>query len=136
MIKLTQKQEAFCLAYVETGNASEAYRQSYNTKNSKPESVNRMAKDLLDNLKITSRIEELKSDAIERHKLTIDDLVAELQEARDLAKKVLQPTAMISSTMSKAKLLGLDKPGDDGDEDVKPVSVVVEVRDGRKPSDD
>ncbi|TIS17849.1 MAG: hypothetical protein E5X10_01890, partial [Mesorhizobium sp.] len=26
--ELTQKQEAFCLAYVETGNASEAYRRS------------------------------------------------------------------------------------------------------------
>ena len=28
-VKLTAKQEAFCLAYLETGNASEAYRQVY-----------------------------------------------------------------------------------------------------------
>ena len=28
--KLTPKQEAFILAYLETGNASEAYRRAYN----------------------------------------------------------------------------------------------------------
>ena len=30
---LTEKQEAFCRAFVETGNASEAYRRSYDAKN-------------------------------------------------------------------------------------------------------
>ena len=30
MNELTQKQENFCLAYIETGNASEAYRKAYN----------------------------------------------------------------------------------------------------------
>jgi len=29
MISLTIKQEAFCQAYIETGNASEAYRTAY-----------------------------------------------------------------------------------------------------------
>lgn len=38
---LTQKQEAFALAYFETGNASEAYRRAYNAENMKPESINR-----------------------------------------------------------------------------------------------
>ncbi|SQE31532.1 Terminase small subunit [Mannheimia haemolytica] len=32
MTELTPKQEAFCLAYIETGNASEAYRQAYEPK--------------------------------------------------------------------------------------------------------
>ena len=31
--KLTIKQEAFARAYVETGNASEAYRRAYNAEN-------------------------------------------------------------------------------------------------------
>ena len=31
--KLTPKQEAFVLAYIETGNASEAYRRAYNAEN-------------------------------------------------------------------------------------------------------
>jgi phage terminase small subunit len=31
--RFTDKMELFCLAYVETGNASEAYRRAYNTAN-------------------------------------------------------------------------------------------------------
>ena len=38
--KLTPKQESFCLAYIETGNASEAYRQAYDVgPKTKPETV-------------------------------------------------------------------------------------------------
>ena len=40
--------------------------------------------------------------------MTVDDLIAELNEAREVAKENGNPTAMISATMSKAKLLGLD----------------------------
>lgn len=38
--QLTPKQETFCLAYIETGNASEAYRQAYDAENMKPDTVN------------------------------------------------------------------------------------------------
>lgn len=61
---LTPKQEAFCLSYLKTGNASEAYRQAYSAENMKPESVNRKAKDVLDNVKIRARLEELNAGAV------------------------------------------------------------------------
>lgn len=109
MTELTPKQEAFCLTYIETGNASEAYRQVYEAEGMKPETINRKAKELLDNGKITARIEELKAEHAERHKLTVDDLLAELEEARTLAKAKENPNAMTQATMGKAKLLGLDK---------------------------
>lgn len=109
MIELTPKQEAFCLAYIETGNASEAYRQAYETEDMKSETVHRKAKELMDNGKITARIEELKAEHSERHKLTVDDLLKELEEARLLAKEKENPNAMTQATMGKAKLLGLDK---------------------------
>ncbi len=51
---LTPKQEKFCLAYLETGNASEAYRRAYNAAKMKAATVNRNAKALLDNTKITT----------------------------------------------------------------------------------
>lgn len=63
-MNLTAKQEAFCLAYLETGNASEAYRMAYDAKNMKPATVNRKAKDLLDNGKIAARLEELNKSAV------------------------------------------------------------------------
>lgn len=109
MAKLTVKQEAFCLAYIETGNASDAYRLSYDAENMKPESINRAAKDLLDNPKITARVSELRAETVQRHRITVDDLVKELQEAREIAKKTDNAAAMTSATMGKAKLLGLDK---------------------------
>jgi len=58
MEKLTHKQEIFCVEYIKTGNASEAYRNVYSCVNSKPETVHRSAKELLDNPKIATRIQE------------------------------------------------------------------------------
>lgn len=108
---LTPKQEAFALAYVETGNASEAYRRAYDAEKMKPATVNRTAKELLDNPKIAARIEELQSGHAERHKLTVDDLLRELEEARQaaLTAETAQSSAAVAATMGKAKLLGLDK---------------------------
>lgn len=109
--KLTPKQEAFCLAYIETGNASEAYRLAYNAERMKAETINRRAKEMLDNGKITARVSELQDTHIERHKLTVDDLLKELEDARQaaLTAETPQSSAAVAATMGKAKLLGLDK---------------------------
>lgn len=107
--RLTPKQEAFCLAYLETGSASEAYRQAYSSERMKTETINRKAKELLDNGKITARVSELQNAHVERHKITVDDLLLELEENRQLAIKEGQAAAANGSTMGKAKLLGLDK---------------------------
>lgn len=106
---LTPKQENFCLAYIETGNASEAYRRAYDAEKMKPETINRSAKELLDNPKISTRLDELRVSIVERHKITVDDLIKELEEARALAlvAETVQASAAISATMGKAKLLGL-----------------------------
>lgn len=106
---LTVKQENFCLKYIETGNASEAYRQSYDAEKMKPETVNRKAAELMADGKITARIDALQAEHYERHKLTVDDLLAELEEARQIAKEKENAAAMTSATMGKAKLLGFDK---------------------------
>lgn len=132
---LTPKQEAFALAYVETGNASEAYRRAYDAGGMKPASINRKAKELLDNGKIAARVRTLQSDAEQRHKITIDDLIAELEEARNCAKGLDKPqtATMVAATMGKAKLLGfLDTKGDGVDDSMPaPVKVVVQVKDAR-----
>lgn len=113
--RLTIKQENFCLAYVETGNASEAYRRSYEVGEMLPASINRLAFELLENIKITSRINELRSTVMERHKITVDDLLAELEEARAMAIKTEKAGPMAQATMGKAKLLGLDKVLEEAD---------------------
>ena len=109
MSNLTPKQEGFCLAYIETGNASEAYRQNYNAEKMKPETINRNAKELLDNHKIATRLGELRATHAARHSVTVDSLIADLEADRQLAREIGQPGAAISASMGKAKLLGLDK---------------------------
>ena len=57
---LTLKQEKFCQEYMDTGNATEAYRRVYSTSRMKSTTVNRNAKALLDHSKISARIENLR----------------------------------------------------------------------------
>lgn len=66
------------------------------------------------------------------HKVSIDDLMTELDDARLTAKANGQASAMVAATMSKAKLLGLDKGVNDGD-GVQPVSIIINMVDARKP---
>lgn len=108
-MSLTPKQENFCLAYLETGNASEAYRRAYDASGMSDTSINRKAKELVDNGKIAARLSELREPILKRHAITVDDLLAELEEARRLALETEAPAPAVSATMGKAKLLGLDK---------------------------
>ena len=79
-IILTPKQHKFCLKYVESGNASLAYREVYDCSGSKPTSVSRKAKELLDNGKITATINELSNMHQQRHQITIDSLSNQLMK--------------------------------------------------------
>ena len=42
--------------------------------------------------------------------LTLDDLLNQLEQARQIAIEERKPTAMIQATATMAKLIGLDKP--------------------------
>lgn len=59
---LTIKQENFCQAYIETGNASEAYRKAYSYKKMKDSVINIKACELLKNGKVSVRVRELQSE--------------------------------------------------------------------------
>ena len=105
--KLTPKQERFCQAYIETGNASEAYRQAYDAENMKAETVHVKASELHVNGKIAVRLEQLQAEHRERHDVTVDTLTEELEAARTLAVKNKQAGAAVQAVMGKAKLHGL-----------------------------
>lgn len=104
---LTVKQEQFCLAYLETGNASEAYRRAYAAQNMKPETVNRAAKDLLDNPKITARLAELREPAVRAAKLTLESHLEDLRALRDRAAEAGQYGAAITAETNRGKAAGL-----------------------------
>lgn len=111
-MSLTPKREAFVKAYIELGSPSEAYKASFNAENMSPASISVEASKLLANPKIALRLMELQAMAQERHNMTVDDLLAELEEARQAAYSGEKPqaAAMVAATMGKAKLLGLEAP--------------------------
>lgn len=110
-LNLTPKQESFCQLYIELGNASEAYRQSYDADSMNSNTVNVKASELLDNGKVAVRIEQIRNEHKKRHNITVDVLLLELEEARRSALdgERVQSAAAVAATMGKAKLLGLDK---------------------------
>ena len=111
MAELNPKQEKFAQLYVQLGNASEAYRQAYNST-AKPESVNVNASKMLSDTKVSLRVEEIREALRANHGITLQDLLKELEEARKaaLSAETVQSSAAVNATMSKAKLLGFDKP--------------------------
>lgn len=109
---LTPKQEAFARAYVETGSPSEAYRKAYNAEKMSPEAVKVEGSRLCDHPNVSLLIAKLREEAFKRHRLTVDDLLNELEEARMAAYNQEKPqaAAMVAASMGKAKLLGLEAP--------------------------
>lgn len=77
MTGLTIKQERFAQKYVELGNATEAYRQSYDAENMAPETINNEAYVLLQHPEVAARIEKLEDLRRKRHEVTIDRVVSE-----------------------------------------------------------
>lgn len=107
MEKLTLKQEKFSQIYVEVGNASEAYRQAYNTARMKPATVNRKAFHMIEQGKIRARIETLQAEHRTRHDVTVDSLTADARDAIELAKETGRASAYVSALGLIAKLHGL-----------------------------
>ncbi|CAB4214416.1 Terminase small subunit [uncultured Caudovirales phage] len=97
---LTQKQEAFVMKYLETDNATEAYKFAYNTKTTRDATIHDNAYKVLIMPEVSQRIRELKqeSNQIVLTKLVIDKefitngiikniIAAELKEENAVALK-------------------------------------------------
>jgi phage terminase small subunit len=108
-VSLTVKQQAFTRVYVETGNASEAYRTAYVVKpNTKPETIWQESSRLLANPKVSARVKELQAEAKLLTMVTVESLTNELEEARRLAMADEKgASAAVAAVMGKAKLHGL-----------------------------
>jgi len=104
---LTQKQEAFCLAYIETGNASEAYRRAGYSQNAAQKTIHEAASRLLADGKVSARVKELQGEVAKRFEITVDRIAEMLHEDRAFARECATPAAAVSATMGLAKLGGL-----------------------------
>lgn len=107
---LTPKQEKFCQVYVETGNASEAYRQSYNVGTMPPESIYVKANEVKSNVKVSLRIKELQEEHRKRHMFTVDTAHQQYIEALEMAKLKEKPESIIAATKAQCELHGIEPP--------------------------
>jgi len=108
MYGLTQKRIKFCQAYIENGNASEAYRAVYSSENMLPESIHKEASRILAAPNVTQYVGELQAQHAKKHAVTIESLTKELEEARAMAAQTENASAMTGATMGKAKIHGHD----------------------------
>lgn len=111
MADLTPKQEAFALAFFETGNAAEAYRRAYDVApDAKDSWIYVEACQLLDHPKIALRLKSIREQA-ERHAIyTRQKAMEEYEGARRTAETAGNPSAMVTAINGKVKLWGLEVP--------------------------
>lgn len=108
---LTEKQEEFAVQFVLLGNAADAYRKAYEVSPDARDSwIYVEAAQLRDHPKVAARIQELQAEAKKQGFYTVEKAHNELEEARLVAKKTGQASAMVKATEGKMKLHGMDKP--------------------------
>jgi phage terminase small subunit len=102
--KLTPKQEAFVLAYLECGNATQAYRVAYDADGMTAASIDKEARRLLSNPRITPRLDQLHKKVEAKALLSLEEHMSELRNLRELAKQNAQISAAIKAEELRGKL--------------------------------
>ena len=105
------KHEAFAQKWHELGNKTQAYLFAFPaSKKWKEATVNSKASVISKNDKVLERYKELQEESGARHGITIDSLLKELNEIKEVAMNLETPqcSAAVNSVMSKAKLTGHD----------------------------
>jgi len=140
---MTPKQEAFARAYVETGNASEAYRRAYNAEKMSEEAIRVEACRLLGNPNVSLTVEKLQAKHQKRHEITVDKLtemaLAAFKEAQRIAPTSgqMQTSSMVKAAEFLGKLHGLivdrsEVTHKDGVEDLTEAELANIARSGRR----
>lgn len=95
------RHERFAQELAKGKSASEAYvAAGYGESRS-------AASRLSTNVNVQARLAELQERSAKKTEVTLETLTAELDEAREIAIKLGQPSAMVAATREKAVLLGM-----------------------------
>lgn len=104
---MTPKQEAFVIAYLESGNASEAYRRAYRAENMKDASIRVNAAKLLANTNIALRVEQIRKPAADAAQVTVEQHLNDLKRIRDAAFDEGKYAAAATAEVARGKVAGL-----------------------------
>lgn len=78
-LKLTVKEELFAQNYIKTGNASKAFRLSYNAKKMLDKTITEKSSRLLKKCNISARIKQLQDKLAEKHDISKERILNELE---------------------------------------------------------
>lgn len=108
-MSLTAKQEAFVKAFLESGNASHAYRIAYAAGNMKDSAIHANAHKLLKHTEIAQRVEAARKTVQRKTEMSVERLTRMALKAYKLAMKesVEAPSAAVAAVMAIGKLHGL-----------------------------
>ena len=131
-LPLTPKQEAFARIYVQTGDASLAYRESHNIRpTTTTATINSNAYRLVHYHEgVGLRIRELRAKVTN---VTVESITVDLEEDRQLARRLGQAGAAVSATKAKAQVAGIiDKGASSVAEILAELGNLVRAVDGRE----
>lgn len=117
---LTQKQERFCIEYIATGKAREAYRRAYDVgPDTLPSTITKSAHELMQQAEVKARIAELRTEAAEA--AVIDQVQAlvelrriafsDIRQLMDSTGKVLIPSELDPETAAAVQSFKIDEYG-------------------------
>ncbi|WP_414492385.1 terminase small subunit [Stenotrophomonas maltophilia] len=102
-VGLTPKQQRFVSEYLKDHNGTQAaIRTGYSAKTAKQQGSR-----LLADPRIQAAVRAGQKKVAKKAEVTVDSLMAELEQARKLALKEKQASAAVTATMGKGKLAGL-----------------------------
>lgn len=100
---LTPKQQRFVQEYLKDHNGTQAaIRTGYSERTAKQQGSG-----LLTNAHVQAAVRAGQKKVARKNEVTVDSLMAELEQARKLALKEKQASAAVTATMGKGKLAGL-----------------------------
>lgn len=109
---LTSKQEAFCRFFVENEMTARDAAKAAGYSNTSDGNIRSAASQLLTNINIKTRIEQLRREAVYKTTVTVVSIAEDIDRAWKLAFIQKKPEACIAASMAKAKLFGFvtDRP--------------------------
>ena len=110
---LTKKQEIFCQEVLKQDTYSAAYRIAYNASGMTDKSINEKASELMANVKIASRVKELKEKVAEKRLYTLSQsvlrdlkLIERYEAALDVLEDIKASDVEIQAAERTIKFIG------------------------------
>jgi phage terminase small subunit len=109
-LKLTAKQEAFAQAIADGMGQADAYRMAYDAEGMKDNTVYPKASRMMNEGKIRARIDELKSQVVEKQLWTREMSVKGLIQAYRIAQDAKTSTGMTAAVKELNVMHGFNEP--------------------------